>query len=202
MMKNAPLTPLSVVVGPAPVSTPSTLRMRSRRKWEGEVDEDVTVYKPRLSVIGGGLVALAILFFGLTLPLIIEGASVPMGQLLGLAGFWLIGIAVTVVPLGFKLEVGDDYIKTYFAVFMIKEISSSDVENIKYENITAWGIPVGKGIKIWIRDTSRSGFSIKPKWAFDASIGESVYGKEAIAHARRVLESKQNTDSKSATSSD
>jgi hypothetical protein len=37
------------------------------------------------------------------------------------------------------------------------------------------------------RDAGRAWSSIKPKWAFDASIGESAYGKEAIAHARRVL---------------
>jgi hypothetical protein len=47
------------------------------------MNANVTLYKPRLSVMGGGLVIFPLLFFGLTLPLIIEGAPVPMEQLLG-----------------------------------------------------------------------------------------------------------------------
>jgi hypothetical protein len=139
---------------------------------------------------GRGLVIFPLLFFGLTLPLIIEGAPVPLEQLLGLATFWLLCIALTVVPLGARLEVGEDYIKSYlFGFTTTPKIHRSDVDQIRYENLTAWGISLGKGIKIWRKDAGRSQFSIKPKWAFDASIGESAYGKEAIDHARRVLSS-------------
>ena len=165
-----------------------TLRARLAKLRKIVAEGGVTIYKPKLSVAGGGIVAIPILFFGLTLPLIVKGTPVPMNQFLGLASLWLIGIPVTVIPLAFKLEVGDDYIKTYLFGFTITpKLHRSDVEQIRYENLTAWGFPLGKGIKIWKKDASRSRFSIKPKWAFDASIGESAYGKEAIAHARRVL---------------
>jgi hypothetical protein len=50
--------------------------------------KDVTVYKPPLSVMGGGLIVLGIVFFGLTLPLIIEGAPIEAKRLMGLAGLW------------------------------------------------------------------------------------------------------------------
>jgi RHS repeat-associated protein len=167
-------------------STPATTKRRLRRRVIRK--GNATIYKPKLSAMGGGLFVLAILFFGLTLPLIIEGAPVPIERLLGLAMFWVIGIALTIVPVSFKLEVGDDYITTCFAGFRMKKIYASDVKKIKYENITAWGISMGKGIKIWTKDDGKRGFVIKPTWAFDASIGESAYGEEAIAHARRVLE--------------
>jgi hypothetical protein len=67
--------------------------------------KDVRVYRPPLSVMGGGLIVLGIVFFGLTLPLIIEGAPVEAKRLLGFAGLRLIGIAATIYPLGFQLEV-------------------------------------------------------------------------------------------------
>jgi RHS repeat-associated protein len=98
----------TVVVGPPPVSTPSTSRKRLRKKRKAGTDGDVAVYKPQLSVMGGGLVLLPLLFFGLTLPLIIEGAPVEATKLLGLVGLWLVGIAVTVGPLGGRLEIGQD----------------------------------------------------------------------------------------------
>jgi hypothetical protein len=169
-------------------STPATTKRRLRRRIIRK--GNITIYKPKLSVMGGGLVIFPLLFFGLTLPLIIEGAPVPLEQLLGLATFWLLCIALTVVPLGARLEVGEDYIKSYlFGFTTTPKIHRSDVDQIRYENLTAWGISLGKGIKIWRKDAGRSQFSIKPKWAFDASIGESAYGKEAIDHARRVLSS-------------
>jgi hypothetical protein len=92
----------------------ATVVSRNRMLKKG----NITIYKAKFSVIGGGLVVLPLLSFGLTLPLIVEGAPVPLGQLLGLATFWLLGIALTVVPLGARLEVGEDYVKTYLFGFI------------------------------------------------------------------------------------
>jgi hypothetical protein len=64
--------------------------------------EEIAIYKPPLSVMGGGLIVLGIVFFGLTLPLIIEGAPVAATKLLALGGFWLLGIVLT-LPLSLRL---------------------------------------------------------------------------------------------------
>ena len=143
------------------------------------MEENVTIYRPRKSIIGGGLVILVIVFFGLTLPLLIAGLPVPTQKLLGLGMFWLMGIALTILPLGFKLEVGDSYVKTYFFGIRIRKLNASDVQAVEYGNIfRLGGLGMGKGIKIWEKTSKGSKYF---------SIGESAYGEEAIAHAKRVM---------------
>ncbi len=131
--------------------------------------------------MGGGLVVLAIVFFGLTLSLIVEGSPVPATKLFGLSSFWVIGILLTVLPLGAKLEVGQDYIKTYLFNFTTtRKIRSSDVQVISYGDLFRGGLGFGKGIsfRAVIDGKSRA-----------YSVSEAIYGKEAVAHAKRVLES-------------
>lgn len=129
--------------------------------------------------MGGGLIILVLVFFGLTLPLLVAGLPVPLGQQLGLAGFWVLGIVLTFAPLGGRLEIGDNYIKTYFfGIATTPEIYRSDIEVITYGNMFIGGMGFGKGIKFRALIGGRSR-------AY--SIGEIIYGKEAIAHARRVL---------------
>ena len=70
--------------------------------------DGVTIYSANRSATGAGLFIIAIVFFGLTLPQLLEGSAIPMRELIGLESFWLIGIALTVIPLGAKLEVGED----------------------------------------------------------------------------------------------
>jgi hypothetical protein len=138
-----------------------------------------TIYKVNKSVAGGGLVVLAILFFGLTLPVIIAGTPVPQEQLLGVVGFWVLGILVTVVPLGFRIEIDDSSVKAYFLNFQIRHLRSANIRSLEYGNLTGWWIlPFGKGLKGWERTNRGSKYF---------SIGENTYGKEAIEHARRVL---------------
>ncbi|MEK7113598.1 MAG: hypothetical protein AAB873_02095 [Patescibacteria group bacterium] len=141
---------------------------------------DVTIYKPRKSVMGGGLVMLLVLFFGLTLPAIIEGSPLPKNELFGLLGFWFIGLVVTFLPLAFKIEIGVDYVKTYFFKFQLRDLRPANIQVLEYGNILRGGLGVGKGIKGW--EKTRNG-NLKY-----FSIGETGYGKEAIAHAKRVLE--------------
>jgi len=151
--------------------------------------DGVIIYSANLSATGAGLFVIAIVFFGLTLPPLLTGSDIPMRQLVALAGFWSIGIALTGIPLGAKLEIGEDYIQTsLFGFATMRKLERRDVADIRYENMTAWGFSTGKGIKIWKRRTDKSLSSVKPAWAFDASVAESIYGEEAVAHARRVLE--------------
>jgi hypothetical protein len=130
--------------------------------------------------MGGGLTMLAIVFFGLTLPLIVEGAPLEMKKLMALAGFWAMGIVLTILPLLWKLEVGQDYVKTYFLGFCVMNVRSSDVQVLVYGNLFVGGLG-GKGLTFRALTRGRSK-------AY--SIGEAFYGKEAIAHVRRVLERK------------
>lgn len=142
------------------------------------MDKNITIYKPKLSVAGGGLVILAVIFFGLTLPIIIEGAPIPNQKLLALIGYWLFGIAITVYPLGFKLEVADDYVKAYLFGITVSNVRSSDIQNVTYGNLF-FGSLGGKGL------TYRALVNGKSK---TYTVGEIIYGKDAIAHAKRVLE--------------
>src|SRR5215471_6286939 len=108
------------------------------------------IYKPKKSVMGGGLVVLAVIFFGLTLPLIVEGSPVEIEKLLGLVGFWLLGIILTLIPFLFKLEVGRDYVKSYFLGFCIRDVRASNVQALEYGNLMrVGGLGYGKGLKGW-----------------------------------------------------
>jgi hypothetical protein len=169
----------SVIVGPMSMSTPSTSRKRVRKKRKAGTGEEVTVYRPPVSVMGGGLIVLAIVFFGLTLPLIIEGVPVEAKRLLGLAGLWLIGIAATIYPLGFQLEIGRDYVHGRLFGITISNVRSSDVQAIKYGNLY-FGSLGGKGLTFSAVVNGRSK---------TYTVGEIIYGKEAIEHARLVLSS-------------
>jgi hypothetical protein len=143
---------------------------------------DVTFYKARKSVMGGGLVVLAIVFFGLTLPLIVEGAMIPTTKLLGLISFWVLGLLLTFVPLGAKLEVGKDYIKTYLFNFTTtSKISASEIQVLNYGNVFRGGLGYGKGISFR---------ALKNGNSKAYSISEAIYGKDAVAHAKRVLETR------------
>ncbi len=145
----------------------------------------IKIYKSKKSMTGGGLVVLAIVFFGLTLPLIVAGLPVPSEKIFGLSVFWLLGIALTILPLGFKLEVSDDFVRTSFFGIRLRELHPSNIQVLEYGNLFRFGgLGVGKGLKGW--ETTANGGN---KYF---SIGESAYGKDAIIHAKRVLERKQH----------
>ena len=92
---------------------------------------------------------LVIVLFGLTLPLIVAGLPVPPQKSIALSVFWLMGIALTLLPLGGKLEIGEDYIKTYFFGFTTTpKIRSSDTQVIAYGSLYYGGLGFGKGIRL------------------------------------------------------
>ena len=149
-----------------------------------QMNKDIRVYKPnRFYNLVNGLTLLALFFFGLTLPVLIEltgGVPVETRKLIGLGGFWFIGIILTLAPFGFKMEVGNDYVKTYFLGLSLGKTYASDVQVLFYGNLFQGGIGFGKGLRYRVQINGRSK---------SYSIGEKFWGKEAFAHAKRVLES-------------
>jgi hypothetical protein len=146
------------------------------------MDKNVRIYKPnKIRIITNGSVVLGIILFGLTLPVTFNDSPTEARRLVGLAGFWLIGILVSVIPLGFTLEVGQDYVKTMFLKRCLRTLRSSNIERFAYRNLFRGGLGFGKGLVGWekLADGRRKYFSI----------GEQAYGKEAIVQAKRVLES-------------
>ena len=101
-------------------------------------------------------------------------------ELQGLAGFWGIGILLAVMPFGFRLEVEKDHVRSYFLHFRLSDVDPSSVRIVEYGNLFRSGLGFGKGLRY------RALVNGKSK-AY--SIGENFYGKEAIAHARHILES-------------
>ena len=144
------------------------------------MENEVTIYKFRKSNMLAGASVIALLFFGLTLPAIISSEQMSQSKLLGLTGFWFFGLFLTLAPLAGKFEVGKDYVKMYFLGICIDTLRRSDIETIKYGRITRWGVVgMGNGLKGWAKTKYGHRYF---------SFSETGYGKEAILHAKRVLE--------------
>jgi len=145
------------------------------------MENDVTIYKAKKSNMSGGLFVLAIFFFGFTLPAIIVGELPPQRELIGQVIFLLGGIFLTVIPLGASMEVGRDYVK--WRVFGIRTsyLRAADIEEIHYTKIIRWAVVgMGNGLAGWAKASyGHKYFSFSETW----------FGKEAIMHAKRVLES-------------
>lgn len=105
-----------------------------------------------------------------------------------LAVLWLYapGIAFTVLPLCFKLEVGNDYVKMYFGGISYGYTRSSDVKTLAYKDLTIFGgFKIGKGI--YFERVVNGKHDVR-------SIGELYFGAEAVAAAKRALEPPSNVD--------
>jgi hypothetical protein len=87
------------------------------------MDRKIRTYNSNMTRnVLNGVVILAIIFFGLTLPLVVDGEPADKSRLVGLLGFWIIGLVVTAAPFCFKLEIGSDYVKTYFLGFCLSRL--------------------------------------------------------------------------------
>jgi hypothetical protein len=144
------------------------------------MNRNVKAYKPDKSANAlNGLVLISLVFFLLTLPHLVSGI-IEKHELQGLVGFWLMAVGLAAAPFGFRLEVGDDYVESYFLGFSLGATRASDVEIVNYGNLFTGGLGFGKGLRYRARVNGRS------KWY---SIGERFWGKQAFSHARHVLES-------------
>ena len=145
------------------------------------MQNEITIYKAKKANASAGIFILILIFFGLTLPTILSGDLLARREIIGQAGFWILGIILTLIPLGGRFEVGKDYIKSYLFGICIDTLKRSEIETIKYGRIKRWGVVgMGNGLMGWKRN-SRGGRSY-------FSFSESGYGKEAILHAKHALE--------------
>ncbi|MBI4118578.1 MAG: hypothetical protein HY455_03530 [Parcubacteria group bacterium] len=87
-------------------------------------------------------------------------------------------ILIALIPFAGKLEVGSNYARTYFLNFPVTTIQISDVQAIQYGKLFRGGLGYGNGLNIRFVVNGKSKFT---------SIGENLYGIEAIAHVSRVL---------------
>jgi hypothetical protein len=145
------------------------------------MENDVTIYKVKKSKMWDGVFLLVLVFVCITLPTIITGEQLSQRQIVGELGFWAIGIILTIIPLVSRLEVGKDYVK--WSVFGIRTgyLRASDIEEIHYTKIIRWAVVgMGNGLAGWAKASYGHKYF---------SFSESGYGKEAIMHAKRVLES-------------
>ncbi len=141
--------------------------------------QEKTIYKSKKSLIFGGLILVIFVLLAFVFPLAIQDGPVSKNELFGVTLFLIVGIVLAIVPLGGKLEVGNDYIKSSFFGLKANEIHANDVEKIVYGNVIAGGLGFGKGVKFW---TSKNGNKKLH------SLSEMTYGKEAIKHVKQVLE--------------
>jgi len=139
-----------------------------------EKEKNVTIYKANKFY---GLPALIIPLL-LIAPLLSSEVSLE-NRLIGFGVFLLITLAIILVPLVSRLEIGRDFVRSRILGFSTLELHPSDIQAIEYGNLFRGGLGVGKGLNI------RAIVNGKIK---NTSIGEKLYGKEAVEHARRVLE--------------
>lgn len=138
------------------------------------VDERKIYSANRYYGLAGVLIPLIV-----SVPLLVSGLPDQTSRLVGYGAFWILGIILALIPLAFKLEVGKDYIKSYFLGVCFTEVHSSEVQSIQYGNLLRGGLGIGKGLNYRISRNGRNKMY---------SIGENFYGKEAISHVKRVLE--------------
>lgn len=145
--------------------------------------ENVTIYKPKKSYLWGVLMLFLIIFLGLTLPPLIAG-TLDDHQLKGLAVFYLFIFLLALFPFLSWVEIGKDYVKTYLFGLRTSHIFASDVLVLEYGSLMRLGgLGYGKGVKLWAKTKSGG------KRYF--SLGENIYGKDAIEHVRRALDPKK-----------
>ncbi len=145
--------------------------------------ENTIMYKARKSSMVAGLFVFILVFLGFILPLLIEGGPIEARKVVGIIILGSVGIVLMIAPLGSRLEIGEDYVRTYFFGFTTTpKIYRSNIRVLEYGNIIHFGgLNYGKGLKGWEMVNGKRKYF---------SIGENIYGKEAISHARRVLEQK------------
>ena len=122
-----------------------------------------------------------ILIFPTLLTLLAFNSDIPIdtGKLIGIIGFWLIGLLLTLIPVIGYIKVNKNYVENYFLSFRIWKITPSDVQRLEYGNLFRGGLGYGKGLTLTVRVNGK-----KKKF----NIGEKIYGKDAVEDIRKVLE--------------
>ena len=132
------------------------------------------IYKPRKTL---GLPALFV-------PILLIGPLlnnlVPLrARLIGGGILILLSGGIAAAPLGAKLEVGEDFVKSTFFGIVMSNISAKDVIAVEHGQLFRGGLGPGKGLRIVVEANGKRK---------TYTIGELFFGGNAIAHAKRVLE--------------
>lgn len=137
-------------------------------------------YRPKLIRV----IPILLLPLILLIPLFINGESLKENELFAVIGAVVLVFLIVVATLGWKIKVSSNEAKNYFFGFLITTMNRSNVKSVAYKNLFRGGLGVGKGLIIQL--TTDKG-RIKT-----ISIGEKLYGKDAIEHIRNVLDDKNN----------
>lgn len=144
--------------------------------------DSVAIYKAKKSMLWAVFGVFLLVFLGLTLPRLIEG-TLETRHMQGLAVFYLVIFVLGITPFFAKLVVGKDYVKSYYFGLCTANIRASEILVVEYGRLMRFGgLGFGNGLKI---ATGTQGGRTKYY-----SIGESLFGADAIKHARQVLEKK------------
>lgn len=138
------------------------------------MDKNITIYKANKFYN----VLLLIVPFLLLIPLF-ESESIEGKKLFGYGILSLTAVILAATPLAIKLEITKDSVRSYFFGFCVKELRPSNIQSITYGNLFRGGLGFGKGLIIYANVKGKS---------TRFSMGEMLYGKKAIQHAKRVLE--------------
>lgn len=146
--------------------------------------EITKIYRGKVSYL---LLVLLIPIF-LTFGLIVDNDFNNASSTTFLALFWGLFLVPVFLPLAYKLEVGNNFVKKSFLGFNTMNVSSKNVESSNYGGIGLWDtvyssgrndIVHGKGLAILAHvDGARKTYGIS----------EKLYGEEAIRHVREILE--------------
>ncbi len=139
------------------------------------MDNRVTTYKAN-KLYSIPLVIVPVL---LLVPLLESGTPIDSGKLFGFMILSLLALFLVLLPIPARLKINNDTVKSFFLGFCLMELKASSIQLVQYGNLFHGGLGIGKGLKI------RAIVNGKSK---GYTIGEKFYGKEAIAHAKRVLE--------------
>jgi hypothetical protein len=74
----------------------------------------------------------------LTLSLFASAGPVMTTQYLGLAALWFLATCFTLFPFTCTLEIGNDYVKTYYLGFKVFVVRAADVKSVRFEHDAAY----------------------------------------------------------------
>ncbi|MFM2357999.1 MAG: hypothetical protein RJA61_736 [Candidatus Parcubacteria bacterium] len=141
------------------------------------MDTKVKIYKANKSYNALLLVVpiiLSVVFF-------LGDSPITTEKWIGFAVLSGMAMLIALIPFGMRLEIGHDHVTSYFLGFQVTVIQANNIQAVQYGNLLRGGLGFGKGLNI------RAVINGKSK---TTSVGERLYGKEAIAHAKRILEQK------------
>jgi hypothetical protein len=140
------------------------------------MEKNVTIYKANKFYASLILIVPLILL----VPLFEGGTQIEDGKLIGYCILSFLAIILALTPFAARLEIDQDSVKSYFLNFRVSDLCASDVQVVEYGNLfRGGGIGGGKGLNI----------RVKKGLSKTYSVGEKLYGTEAIIHAYKVLSS-------------